>query len=31
MDIEPSYEYLVGAVIAINAGPDIVGIIYRKK
>ena len=26
-----TYEYLVGAVIAINAGPDVVGIIYRKK
>ena len=25
------YEYLVGAVISINVGPDVVGIIYKKK
>ena len=31
LDMPATYEYLVGAVIAINAGPDVVGIIYKKK
>lgn len=31
LDIPAKYEYLVGAVISINAGPDVVGVIYRKK
>ena len=31
LDIPATYEYEVGAVISINAGPDVVGIIYRKK
>ena len=28
---EPSLVYPVGGVIAINAGPNLVGLIYRKK
>ena len=31
LDIPATYEYAVGAVISINAGPEVVGIIYRKK
>lgn len=31
LDKAPKYEYAVGAVISINAGPDVVGIIYKKK
>ena len=31
LDIPPTYEYLVGAVISINAGPNVVGIMYQTK
>ena len=30
LDIAPCYEYAVGAVISLNAGPEVVGVIYRK-
>lgn len=28
---EPALEYYLGAIIAINAGPNMTGIVYRKK
>ena len=28
---EPEMEYFIGGVIAINAGPNLIGMIYREK